>query len=36
MKEEIVRLLDKLSDKDLRGVLLFLRALLRKDGEEEA
>lgn len=29
MKQEIVELLEKLSDKDLRGILLFLRALLR-------
>ena len=29
MKEEIIQLLEKLSDKDLRGILLFLRALLR-------
>lgn len=28
MKEEIIKLLDRLDEKNLRGLLLFLRALL--------
>lgn len=31
MKEEVIRLLDKVSDRDLRGILLFLRALLNEE-----
>lgn len=34
MKEDIIKLLDKASNRELHGILLFLRALLGEDGSE--
>lgn len=35
MREEIIRLLDKLSDRDLRGILYVLKVLAREEEQHE-
>lgn len=36
MKEEIIRLLNKLSDRDLRGILYVLQTLAKEEVQHES